>query len=269
MDDIGQSGFLDHFSERAPGYAIYRPTYPPELVNFLFDLIHEGSRHETSSPQPECPVTVWEAGCGSGQLTGALAKCFPQIIATDASSDQIAQAKPVPNVDFRVARADESGLADHSVDLAIAAQAAHWFDLNAYYEEVRRVVRPGGFVALITYGIHLTDNPEIDRVMKHFYRETLAAYWPPQRRFVEEGYRSLPFPFEEIVSPGFEMRAEWSLAEMLGYVESWSAVAALIKAKGKGRAQMDAFREELAVAWGAPESKRSIRWPLSMRLGRV
>ncbi len=267
MGDPGQPGFHDHFSQRAPGYAIYRPTYPPELVDFLFDLTNKELDRDTSSPGSKFTPTVWEAGCGSGQLTSALAKRFPRIIATDASADQIAQSSPLPNVEFRVARAEASGLPDHSVNLAIAAQAAHWFDLEAYYAEVRRVVRPGRFVALVVYGIHVTDDPRIDPIIKHLYRETLAAFWPPQRRLVEEGYLSLPFSFDTIPAPRFNMRADWSLARMLGYIETWSAVAALVKAKG--RAQIDAFREDVAVAWGEPDSVRSIHWSLSMRLGRV
>lgn len=267
MGDTDQPKFNDHFSARSPEYATYRPTYPPELVDFLFDLAAKESNRGTNSPSSDAPCTVWEAGCGSGQLTSVLARRFPRIIATDASVDQIEQTSLIRNVEFRVAHAEASELPDHSVDLAIVAQAAHWFDLAAFYAEVRRVVRPRGSLALITYGILITEGAKIDRIIKHFYHETLGAFWPPQRRLVEEGYQSLPFPFDEMPTPNFEMRADWSLAEMLGYVETWSATAALIKANG--RAQVDAFRDSVAEAWRDPESKRSVRWPLSMRLGRV
>jgi SAM-dependent methyltransferase len=268
MDErSGQAKFHDHFSERASGYAIYRPTYPPELVDFLFDLTSKESDRETSVSRSGSTPTVWEAGCGSGQLTGALAQRFSRIVATDASPEQIAQARPLPEVEFRVARAEASGLPDQSVDLAIAAQAAHWFDLENYYAEVRRVVSLGGYIALITYGIHVTDDVRIDRIIKHLYHETLAGYWAPERRLVEEGYRGMPFPFAEISTPAFEMQAEWSLAEMLGYVETWSAVGALIKAMG--RPPIDAFRHEISAAWSDPRSTQVIRWPLSLRLGRI
>jgi|CXWL01.1.fsa_nt_gi SAM-dependent methyltransferase len=267
MADREQAQFHDHFSERAPGYAIYRPTYPRELVDYLSDLTIGASAQSSISPgEILIRGTAWEAGCGSGQLTHVLAERFERVIATDASADQIAQARPHPRAEYRVARADASGLPDHAADLAIAAQAAHWFDLDAYYAEVRRVVRPGGFVALVVYGIHVTDDPHIDRIVKHFYGQILGPFWPPQRRFVEEGYQTMPFPFDEISSPRFEMRAEWTLAEMLGYVQTWSAVGAL--ARTKGRAEIDAFREEVSIAWGNSQTKRTIRWPLSMRLGR-
>lgn len=268
MANSDKDKFHDHFSQRAPGYAIYRPTYPHELVDFLSELIDgRSSFSSTIRTSGSAETIVWEAGCGSGQLSGALAERFDRIIATDASPDQIAHARPHSRVEFRVARAEESGLPDHSIDLAIAAQAAHWFDLEKYYAEVRRVMRSGGFVALVVYGIHITDDPQIDTVVKRFYSVTLAGHWPPQRRFVEEGYRTLAFPFDEISSPQFEMRADWTLAEMLGYVETWSATGAL--AKTQGREKIEDFRNEVSNAWGDPQSRRTIRWPLSMRLGRV
>ncbi len=267
MGDRGQPQFHDHFSERAPGYAIYRPSYPRDLVDFLADLtVGKSSQSSISASESLARGAVWEAGCGSGQLTRALAERFDRVVATDASPDQIARARPHPRVEYRVARAEASGLPDGVADLAVAAQAAHWFDLDGYYSEVRRVVRGGGVIALVVYGIPITEDASIDRIVKRFYSRTLEPYWPPQRRMVEEGYRTMPFPFEEIPSPQFEMRVEWTLAEMLGYVETWSAVGAL--ARAKGRARIDAFREEVSNAWGNPNSRRFVRWPLSMRLGR-
>lgn len=262
--DSRGSPFSDHFSDRAEVYAAYRPHYPPEIVDFLA-AVAGGEKRCGTSGLVDAPV--WEAGCGSGQLTCGLAGRFSRIVATDASPDQLSRAKPHPHVDFRVARAEESGLASGSIDLAVSAQAAHWFDLGAYYDEVRRVARPAGHLALIVYGMHTCADPKIDAWIKHFYHETLGPYWPAQRRLVEEEYRTLPFPFHEIPSPRFEMRAEWDLEGVLGYVESWSATAAL--RKSGGGAQVDEFREKLCVSWGKPAARMMIRWPLSMRLGIV
>lgn len=252
--------FHDHFSERACGYAKFRPHYPRELIEYL-------ARQTKNAVERSGPWTVWEAGCGSGQLSVGLAEFFDRVIATDASADQIAQAPAHPRIEFRVARAEASGLGERSVDLAVAAQAAHWFDLDGYYAEVRRVVRPGGLVGLVVYGIHVADDPAIDNIVKQFYRQTLAAYWPPQRRLVEEEYRTLPFPLEEMPTSRFEMRERWTRDEMLGYVETWSATTAL--AKASGRETIDAFRDTVAAAWGDAESRRTIRWPLALRLGKV
>lgn len=250
------SDFPDHFSHRAPGYAVYRPSYPKELVDYLADLTLGTGQNGG---------VVWEAGCGSGQLTLVLVERFGKINATDASQKQLSFAKPHPSVEYRTAPAEASGLPDASVDLAVAAQAAHWFNLDRYYAEVRRVLRPGGIIALVVYGIHETADPKVDEIIKRFYHQTLAGYWPPERKFVEDQYRNISFPFEEIKTPPFQMQAEWSLDEMLGYVETWSAVSRMIESVG--RQPFDELKKVLAEAWGPADTKRTIRWPLALRAG--
>jgi len=245
--------FQDHFSDVAAAYAAHRPTYPATLVHFLAET---AQRRELA----------WDAGCGSGQLSVLLADRFKRVIATDASPEQIAHAAPQANVAYRCAPAEACGLPQGIADLAVAAQAAHWFDLPAYYAEVRRVGRPGSVVALVTYGLVRVDHA-IDRLVDRFYVEVLGSYWPPERRHVEDGYRSLPFPFDEIVTPHFEIRASWALADLIGYVETWSAVWALERAVGP--APLEAFRRELAHAWGADAAVRPVRWTLSLRVGRL
>jgi len=245
--------FQDHFSDVAAAYAAHRPSYPPALVDFLARL----------APARRL---VWDAGCGSGQLSLLLTGHFERVVATDASPEQIARATAHPKVEYRCARAEASGLPEHVADLVTAAQAAHWFDLPAYFAEVRRVTRPGGIVALISYGV-VTADAALDAVIRPFYREVLGAYWPPERRHVDEGYRSLPFPFEELDGPSLEIRLDWRLEELVGYVGTWSAVWALERAQGQG--SFATFRRELAKAWGPATTVRTVRWPLALRVGRV
>ena len=245
--------FQDHFSDVAAAYAAHRPSYPPALVDFLARL----------APARRL---VWDAGCGSGQLSLLLTGYFERVVATDASPEQIARATAHPKVEYRCARAEASGLPERVADLVTAAQAAHWFDLPAYFAEVRRVTRPGGIVALISYGV-VTADAALDAVIRPFYREVLGAYWPPERRHVDEGYRSLPFPFEELDGPSLEIRLDWRLEELVGYVGTWSAVWALERAQGQG--SFATFRRELAKAWGPATTVRTVRWPLALRVGRV
>ncbi|PYP14138.1 MAG: SAM-dependent methyltransferase [Gemmatimonadetes bacterium] len=249
----GRNDFKDHFSATAAAYAAHRPTYPAALTGLLAQI----------APRPDL---AWDAGCGSGQLSVLLADRFARVVATDASTEQIAHATPHPNVGYVVARAEAGVLAAGTVDVAVAAQAAHWFDLPAYYAEVRRVGRRGGVVALVTYGLVRVD-PRVDAVIDRFYSQVLGPYWPPERRHVEDGYRALPFPFEEIGVPGLEMRANWTRADLVGYVETWSAVWALERAVGSG--PLEAFRRELGRAWGADAAARPVRWTLSLRVGRL
>lgn len=249
----GPDDFKDHFSSVAPGYAAHRPTYPPAVVDYLAGQVQRAE-------------VAWDAGCGSGQLSTLLAARFPRVIATDPSAAQLAHARPHAAVEYRQASAEVSGLEDGSVDLAVAAQAAHWFDLPRYYAEVRRVVRPGGVVALLAYGVVHVDR-DLSTIVDRFYWQTLAGFWPQERRIVEDGYRSLPFPFPELETPPFAMTATWSLPEFLGYVRTWSAVQAIERERG-GDAYAG-FARALTAAWGDPATRRDVRWDLAIRAGRV
>lgn len=246
--------FRDYFSERAPAYAAHRPTYPPELVDYLAHL----------APRTE---VVWEAGCGSGQLTSDLARRFDRVIATDASEAQLAHAPPLANVEYRVATAEDSGLPGGTADLCVAAQAAHWFDLEAYWGEVRRVGRADAAVALVGYSRFRVETGEVAAIASRFYDGLLGTYWGPHRRLVERGYRDVPFPFREAAAPMLELRVEWTLSDLIGYVSTWSAVRLLEKAEGRDR--FDEFVKEVTAAWGEAEARRGVRWSLAVRAGRL
>ena len=247
------SSFRDHFSGVAAGYAAHRPKDPEALIDFLASI----------APGREA---VWDVGCGSGQLSVALASRFERVLATDASPQQVAKAERHPRVEYRTARAEASGLPAASIDLVVAAQAAHWFDRPAFYAEARRVARPEAAIALATYAWP-SAGPDVDPIIHRFYDGPIGPFWPPERKHTEDGYRSIEFPFREIAPPPLEVRVEWDLAGFLGYVETWSAVLSFVKSEG--RAQVDAFHAELARAWGPGERVRTVRWPLSVRAGRI
>lgn len=245
--------FQDHFSDQASEYASFRPAYPDAVGEYLAGV--SPHRHR-----------VWEVGCGSGQFSKLLSAYFDEVIATDSSAEQLAQAPPLSNVVYLRVSAEDSGLKSGTADLTVAAQAAHWFDIEVFYREVRRVGRTDSMLALMTYDLLRIDD-RIDAIIKHFYETDLATYWTPERRHVESGYRSLPFPFEELKAPAFDLRAEWLLPQVLGYIETWSGVRALLR--GGGRDVLEAFRVRLSAEWGNPTEVRTVRWPLFMRLGRL
>jgi SAM-dependent methyltransferase len=247
------ANFKDHFSSNAAGYAAYRPTYPMELVNELAKIT------------PSQALAL-DCGCGTGQLSVLLAERFDRVVATDASAAQIEKAESHQRVTYRTALAEDSGLPDASVDLITVAQAAHWLDLDKFYTEVRRVARPNAVLALITYGV-LHVEGDVDPTVQHFYYETIGPYWPAERRHVEEGYRSLSFPFPEARLPQLAIEATWSLDDLMGYIHTWSAVRAAEKALGTSPAGQ--FELELRRLWGDVATKRRVTWPLSLRVGHV
>ncbi|HEU4588963.1 MAG TPA: class I SAM-dependent methyltransferase [Gemmatimonadales bacterium] len=245
--------FTDHFAPVAGAYAAHRPRYDEALFDWLATL----------APRR---TLAWDCGAGSGQATLPLADRFERVVGTDASAGQLAGAPTHARIEWRVAPAERSGLASASADLVTVAQALHWFDVPAFYREVDRVLAPGGVLAVWTYNRHRTDDPAVDEVVDRFYSETVGPYWPPERRLVEEGYRALPFPYPQLPAPPFRMEARWSLAELLGYIGSWSAVARYRAVRGSD--PLVPLSRELESRWGNPAATRPVRWALTVRAGR-
>jgi SAM-dependent methyltransferase len=243
--------FKDHFSTQAAVYAKARPHYPPAL---FAELARLAPGHGLA----------WDCGTGNGQAAVALAAHFDRVVATEPSSAQLAQAVAHPRVSYHAFAESAPVLADQSVDLVTAAQAAHWFDLGIFYPEVRRVVRPGGLLAIWNYGL-CTISPEIDRVVTHFYSETVGPYWPPERKHAETAYRLLDFPFPEMPLPALNLEVVWTAEEFATYLRTWSAVARFIKAQGHD--PVTDLLSELVRAWGP--AARPVIWPLGGRLGKV
>ncbi|MEO8055536.1 MAG: class I SAM-dependent methyltransferase [Acidobacteriota bacterium] len=244
--------FNDHFSGHAGDYARYRPIYPPELFEAVAAL---AGRH----------TLAWDAGTGSGQAACGLADHFAEVVATDASAEQIAHATPCPGVTYRVAPAEDPGLDDASVDLVTAGQAVHWFEQERFFLEVKRVGSPGAAIAVWAYDLFTVEGP-FGAVFSGFHA-SIERFWPPERALVARGYADLFFPFEEIPVPPVTMTAAWDLERVLGYLSTWSAVKRC--AKETGRDPIAEFAERFAGAWGDPAKEKTITWPLIVRAGRI
>jgi SAM-dependent methyltransferase len=248
-----QSDFKDHFSGQATEYTRYRPTYPAPLFGWLAGLTQNHER-------------AWDCGCGNGQAAMGLTPYFQEVIATDPSRQQIENAVHHERISYAVVPAEASGLEPASIDLVVIAQALHWFDFERFYGEVRRVVRPAGVLAAISYGeVRVEGAPA--PVISRFYHELIGPYWPPERRYVDEHYRTIPFPFDEISAPPFAMEIAWNMEQLLGYLGTWSAVKEYQRHQGAHPLEMIAA--ELAKAWGDPAELRLVSWPLALRVGLV
>lgn len=250
--DPSAASFKDYFSDVARAYAEFRPKYPDALFHYLAGL-------------PADHRLAWDCACGNGQATIGLATHFGQVIGTDASAAQIANAEPHANVEYRVAPADASGLADGSVNLVTVAQALHWLDVDRFYAEVRRVLAPGGVIAVWAYWRVTADDPAVTALVDEFYGTTVGPYWPPERKLVEQGYRTVPFPFTELTSPTFVVTADWTLDELLGYVRTWSATSRYVAARGED--PVVGFASRIAERWGIPARRRRMTWALGLRVG--
>lgn len=244
--------FQDHFSTQADAYARFRPTYPDALYAWLASMV---SARELA----------WDCGTGSGQAAVALAAHFTRVIASDPSREQIAHAMPHARVHYVVASAEQPSVEAMGADLVTVAQALHWFDCARFYPALERVLAPGGLFAAWGYGL-MRITPAVDAIVTRYYSAIVGPYWPPDRRHIESGYRTLPFPLDEITAPAFSMSAEWTLADLLGYLDTWSATRRYLKERGDH--PLERVRPELAKAWGGAPT-RPITWPLFLRAGRI
>ena len=242
--------FKDHFSRQAADYAIFRPGYPRELFDYLGSI----------APGRQL---AWDCGTGNGQAAVGLASVFDRVIATDASENQIANAEQHVRVEYHVAPAENSGIESETIDMIMVAQALHWFDLDRFYAEAQRVLKPDGILAASAYNL-LQIEPAIDEVVNRYYYEVVESFWPPERKLVE-GFADLPFSFHELDPPKFEMRASWNLDHLVGYLRTWSSTQRFIAATG--RDPLKEIMDELRVAWGAPEQTRKVIWPVVLRVG--
>lgn len=244
------SSFSDHFSRVAPGYRKYRPRYPTGLFDYL---AASTSRHRLA----------WDCATGSGQVARLLASRFELVCATDASSDQLANAVWHPRILYRRAPATSTPLADASVDLVTVGQALHWFDTTKFFAEVRRVLRRGGIVAVWSYGV-VRVGPAIDALLDHVYRDVLGTWWPPERRLIDAGQDGLRVPFAELPAPEFRMTECWTRDEFVGYLGTWSAVTRYREANGED--PLDDFVSDLALLWPGGGARRTVTWPLYLRV---
>ncbi len=207
-------------------------------------------------------MLAWDCATGNGQAAVELATVFDRVIATDASERQIANAEPRPRVEYRVGFAEESGLKSGAVDLVLVAQALHWFDLERFYGEVGRVLKPRGIFAASAYRFfHIS--PAVDELVNcRYYRDVVGPFWPGERALIER-FEEIRFPFPELSTPPFEMRLDWTLDHLVGYLRSWSATQRFVTANQ--RDPLDDIAQELQTAWGNPRESRTVTWPLTLR----
>jgi len=242
--------FKDHFSRQSAAYSRYRPGYPRELIEWV------------AARTPGRRLAV-DCATGSGQAAVALAEHFDAVLAVDGSASQLARAQPHPRVHYAAGLAERLPARDRSVELVAAAQAAHWFDFAHFHAECRRVLVPGGIVAVWTYE-KFRVNDAVDAVVDDFYANVVGADWPPERRYVEEGYRTLPFPWRELPTPALQLETDWDLERAMGYLATWSSVQRYRERTGQD--PLAALRPRLAALW-KPSVVSRLRWPIHLRLG--
>jgi ubiquinone/menaquinone biosynthesis C-methylase UbiE len=242
----------DFFSGHAKTYATFRPVYPAALYDFI--LQHVSQR-----------TTAWDCATGNGQVAHDLARYFNTVHATDISRQQLDNAQQQSNIHYAVSPAEQTPFQQHQFDLITVGQALHWFDREAFYSEVKRVGKPGAVLAVWGYAL-LYIEPTLDEIILDFYNNIVGPYWDNARRLVEQEYKTISFPFNEIKTPPFAIEVHWTLDHLAGYFESWSATQKYIQHHQQN--PVPALVEKLQQHWDNGQEKR-VSFPVFMRLGKI
>lgn len=246
--------YIKHFNQQSDNYLLFRPNYPNALFEYLFSLV-------------ETPNCVWDCGTGNGQAAVALAKGFEQVIATDINQAQLDVAPKLNTIRYICCEAEKTPIKGNSVDLITIAQALHWFNFNLFYKEVRRVSKTSGLIAAWCYSLGKFDTA-VDSIITALYMDILGdEYWPAERRYIDEEYLTIPFPFNKIATPVFVIEKQMDFSQLLGYLQTWSAVKEYQKRKQVN--PINLVFKELESAWGEPQINYTMRWPLHLLVGHI
>jgi ubiquinone/menaquinone biosynthesis C-methylase UbiE len=241
----------DNFSRKPDLYAKYRPTYPRELFDFITTQV--SNKH-----------TAWDCGTGNGQAAKDLASYFENVFATDISQKQLDNAYTADNIFYSVQPAEHTNFPENTFDLVTVSQALHWFKFNKFYDEVKRVAGPGAWLAVWTYSL-LNISPEINQFIYEHHYNTLGAYWDKERKYVDDNYKSIPFPFAEIKTPVFIIHRQWTPEELEGYLNTWSALQKFRNANSFN--PVDELMKKIRAFW--KNEKMDIVFPVYLRMGRI
>jgi len=241
----------DNFSQQASVYAQFRPHYPDEMIEYVVSF----SRNKQAA---------LDIATGNGQVAQKLSKFFKTVYATDVSEKQLENAVPEKNIIYKKEPAEKTDFASHQFDLITVAQAIHWFEFDAFYKEIYRILKPDGIFAVLGYGLFST-NPDSDQILLGYYRKIVGPYWDAERKYLDERYETIPFPLDEIETQKFTNHFDWTFEQLIGYLETWSATQHYKNKNGKN--PIDLIRDDLKISW--ENSDKKVTFPLLLRIGTL
>ncbi|MFV5695543.1 class I SAM-dependent methyltransferase [Flavobacterium sp. LB3P122] len=241
----------DNFSKQASGYSKFRPQYPDKLIDYLISFVKKKS-------------VALDIATGNGQVAQKLSRSFETVYAIDISQNQLDNAIPSDNIIYKVAAAENTFFKNQEFDLITVAQAVHWFNFDSFYKEICRILKPDGIFAVLGYGLFST-NTDSDKILLNFYHNIIGPYWDAERKYLDENYKTIPFPFDEIVAEPFVNHFTWTFDELIGYLETWSATQHYILKNNKN--PLDLIYGELKISWQKNDKK--VTFPLLLRIGKL
>ena len=241
----------DNFSKQAAEYSKFRPQYPDEMIDYIVSFVKNKN-------------IALDIATGNGQVASKLSGFFETVYGIDISQNQLDNATPSDNIIYKVSSAENTFFKNQEFDLITVAQAVHWFDFELFYKEIYRILKPEGIFAVLGYGLFST-NADSDKILRYFYNDIVGSYWDSERKYLDENYKTIPFPFEEIATQNFENHLTWTFEQLIGYLETWSATQHYISKNNKN--PLDLIYDELKISWQKNDKK--VTFPLLLRIGKL
>ncbi|XP_013411892.1 putative methyltransferase DDB_G0268948 [Lingula anatina] len=276
MADSNKSTAGIHYDQStSEAYSLYRPLWTDTIVGRVMDYVGE------KLPGP--PTQAIDVGCGTGQFTTMLAPYFQRVIGLDPSPYQVENANKgcvPPNVTYQVGNAEKLPVPNDSADLVTAATAAHWFDMNDFYKESARILRPNGCLAVLYYDvipdIHGSSNGDaIKRLLDEYFillQDRNMWVEPAETNYVTHFARDVDAPFPKPFvdytrEDSLDIKKDISVSEILGYVKSWSSTGNLMKTCSDAGSILERLESSLRALW--PDSHLiTVTHPVWVRMAR-
>ncbi len=239
------------FEEKSDLYASSRPLYPENLFKYISSL-------------PDNHDCVWDCATGNGQAALGLSQYFSCIEATDISNNQILNSFNDKKINYSVQPAEKTVFKDCCFDIVNVAQALHWFDLETFWKEVKRVLKPSGFFITYSYSWSYVNN-EIDFAVKKYIRDIIKPYWAPNNKLCWQEYQSIQFPFETLKKSSMEIHNSWNFQEYMDYINTWSGFRSCVK--HLGNKFFETAEKKIGEKWGDLSKKKLVKTPLSIIAG--
>ena len=241
----------DNFSKQAVAYSKFRPEYPDAMIDYIVSFIKD-------------KTAALDIATGNGQVANALSKHFELVYATDISDNQLQNAVQAGNIIYKKEPAEKTSFDNQQFDLITVAQGIHWFSFDDFYKEIYRILKPEGYFAVLGYGLFST-NASSDRIIRHFYHTIIGPYWDKERVYLDENYKTIPFPFNEVEVENFHNNFTWTFEQLIGYLTTWSATQHYITKNNRN--PIDLIYNDLKKSWEMNDKK--VHFPLLLRIGTM
>jgi ubiquinone/menaquinone biosynthesis C-methylase UbiE len=229
--------------EHAKIYSQARPSYPIELVEKIIEFMKEKNVDSFD--------LAVDVGCGNGQATHLFSPYFKNTFGYDVSENQIKEAKKTSmddKISFYVSPSEKLPLKNDSVSLVTVAAAIHWFNLDKFYAECNRILRPNGVLAIFAYFLPtVTNTSKPDLLSKKIedFLKVLRPYFAKEIEIIEQRYKTVKPPFNEIQRDIlFKNELKWKIEHLIKFLETLSGYQSF-NIKNPGNNFIKSFRMDI------------------------